>query len=67
MSALISRIAKTLLSKWKVLPGAVKWAIEQVGGWAITEAISNGFNALVNYLSHLASWVINKIASLLGL
>jgi hypothetical protein len=61
------KIAQYLVKYWKKLPGMVQWAIKQVGGYAIVEAIYSGVTALVKYLGKLSTWVINKIASLLGL
>jgi len=67
MSALIKKIASYLVKHWDGLAKPVKWAIEQVAGWGIVEAITKGYTATVKFLSKLSSWVIEKIASLLGL
>lgn len=67
MGTLIKKIATYLVKHWDGLAKPVKWAIEQAAGWAIIEAISNGITATIKFLSKLSSWVINKIASLLGL
>lgn len=67
MGALIKKIATYLVKHWDGLAKPVKWAIEQIAGWGLVEAITKGVTAVVNYLSKLSSWVIEKIASLLGL
>ncbi|MDM5292013.1 hypothetical protein QUF81_01830 [Peribacillus simplex] len=67
MGTLIKKIANYLVSHWSSLSAPVKWAVEQVAGWAVVEAISKGVTAVVNALSKLSTWAIEKIASLLGL
>ncbi|HFI0080780.1 TPA: hypothetical protein ACGO6Q_002091 [Streptococcus suis] len=67
MGALIRKIATYLVKNWNKLSGPVKWAIEQVAGWAIVEAIEAGVNAVIDFLSGLSDWVIEKIAGILGI
>ncbi|GAV16078.1 hypothetical protein M3661_27820 [Paenibacillus sp. MER 180] len=67
MGALISRIARYLISRWNGLSSWVKKAIEYIAGSAIVEAIMNGYDALVNYLSGFGQSVLEAIARILGL
>lgn len=67
MGALIKKIASYLVKHWDGLAKPVKWAIEQIAGWGIVEAITKGYSAVVKYLSKFSSWAIEKIASILGL
>ena len=67
MSAVVKKVAQYLESHWNQLSSGVQWAIKQVAGSALVQAVESGYQATVNYLSHLSSWVVNKIASILGI
>ena len=67
ISAIIKKIAQFLVSNWNKIPGAVQWAIQQIAGSAIVEAVSRGVSAVIDVLSDLGSAAIEKIADLLGL
>jgi hypothetical protein len=67
VSTVIKKIANYLVSQWSSLSASVKWAIEQVAGLTVIEAISKGVNAAIYALSKLSNWAIEKIASILGL
>lgn len=66
-ATLIKKIAKYLVKNWKKLPGAIKWAIEQIASTALVEAVFSGVDAVVDFLGGLASSVIEKIADILGI
>ncbi len=67
MGAVIKKVAQFLVKNWKKIPGAGKWAIEQIGGWALVEAVSKGVNAVAKALGNLASSAIERIADILGI
>jgi len=67
MGALIKKIAQYLVNHWNQLSSGVQWAIKQIAGSALVQAIEAGVQATVNYLSQFSSWAIHKIANILGI
>lgn len=67
MGAILRKIAEFLVRNWNKIPAAAQWAIQQVAGSAIVEAVSSGVEAVIDVLSNLGSAAIEKIADLLGL
>ncbi|WP_434683374.1 hypothetical protein [Escherichia coli] len=67
MGSLIRKVAKYLVDHWNQLSSGVQWAIKQIAGSALVQAIEAGVEATVNYLSQFGSWAINKIANILGI
>lgn len=66
MDAIIKKLAQALVDVWNSLPGWIQWSIEQVGGTDLVTAIKSGVAATIDYLSNLASWIIDQLISLIG-
>ena len=67
MENFIRDIANRLVEIWGNIDSTVRWAIESIAGIDVVEAIENGLNSLIEYLSGLSDAILNAIARIIGL